>query len=239
MNDSLLKIQNDLNHHALFSEIKSPAQLRFFMESHVFAVWDFMSLLKRLQRELTCVEVPWTPSKYPEKIVRFINQIVVGEESDEDLNGNAISHFNLYLQAMDEVGASTVTIREFLKTSNMNLIPDQSKEFTEFTLKTAKDADVVEVAAAFFYGREKLIPGMFDGIISSLKSEGLQCPTLLYYLERHIQVDGDEHGPLGELCLEALCGNDPALRARALSYGLKSLEERKKLWDKTLLKMSL
>lgn len=239
MDASLRDLQASLNHHPLFGELKSLSHLRFFMETHVFAVWDFMSLLKRLQRDLTCVEVPWVPSKYPDKIVRFINQIVVGEESDVDQAGHSVSHFHLYLKAMEEVGASTSTINEFLKTLDVNLIPEQAREFTNFTLKTAKEADVVEVAAAFFYGREKLIPGMFEGIISSLKLEKLHCPTLLYYLERHVQVDGEEHGPLSEECLDVLCGNDLSLRTRALSYGIKSLEERKRLWDRTLKRMSL
>ena len=227
-------MQLQLNQHPLFTEINSIPRLRFFMEAHVFAVWDFMSLLKRLQREITCVEVPWRPSLYPDQVVRFINQIVLGEESDLDETGNPISHFKLYLAAMDEVGASTSALREFLATLDTNIIPLHARPFTEFTLATARDGEVVEVAASFFYGREKLIPEMFTGIIAALKSEGLHCPKLMYYLERHIQVDGEEHGPLSEQCLDVLCAGDQSRKEKAHHFGKQALVARQELWDATL-----
>lgn len=234
MSHSLLALQSSLNHHPLFSELKTLPQLRFFMESHVFAVWDFMSLLKRLQREITCVEVPWRPSPYPDEMVRLINQIVLGEESDVDQHGKPTSHFKLYLRAMEEVGASTRTIREFIQTQDTSLIPAHARLFTEFTIQTAREASVVEVAASFFYGREKLIPGMFEGIIAGLTSAPLQCPTLHYYLDRHVKVDAEEHGPLSEQCLSVLCGDSVPKREAAHNYGIRALEARRLLWDRTL-----
>lgn len=237
MPNTLFSAQSELNHHPLFGELKTQQDLRFFMESHVFAVWDFMSLLKRLQRDITCVDLPWRPSPYPAELVRFINQIVLGEESDVDQHGIPCSHFELYLRAMEEVGASTGTIRKVVSDLDLELIPEHARPFTEFTMHTANEASLVEVAATFFYGREKLIPGMFDGIISHLKEAKLNCPTLLYYLERHIHVDGEEHGPLSERCLEVLCGRNLQLHQQAECYGLKALQERKNLWDRTLERM--
>ena len=89
--------------HSLYARMASLDDVQRFMESHVFAVWDFMSLLKRLQRDLTCLDLPWVPVGEAE--VRFlINEIVCGEESDVDPAGTRISHFELYLRAMHEAG---------------------------------------------------------------------------------------------------------------------------------------
>ena len=204
------------------------------MESHVFAVWDFMSLLKSLQVHLTCVTLPWRPSPYPTEMVRLINQIVLGEESDVDQFGNPVSHFDLYLKAMEEVGASTVLIREFIKTQESKLIPESARKFVAYNLNVAQNGSALEVAASFFYGREKLIPDMFTSIVNVLKKEGVEAPTFIYYLERHIEVDSEEHGPLALKALSYLTANDETLSKVALDSGLKALEMRRVLWDGVL-----
>lgn len=204
------------------------------MEYHVFAVWDFMSLLKSLQAKMTCVSVPWKPSPYPSEMVRLINQIVLGEESDVDQFGNPASHFELYLRAMEEVGASTVLIKEFLKTDNLELVPEGARSFVKHNLEVAKSGDIVEVASSFFYGREKLIPDMFQSIVDVLKAENVLAPTFLYYLERHIEVDSGEHGPLALKALSYLTQNEPSLSRLVESSALSALTHRELLWDKVL-----
>ena len=54
----IASLRDRLSTHPIYSSISKPQHLRLFMESHVFAVWDFMSLLKALQRSLTCVDLP-------------------------------------------------------------------------------------------------------------------------------------------------------------------------------------
>jgi hypothetical protein len=224
--------QDELVHHPVYQTFSDLESLKLFMSYHVFAVWDFMSLLKSLQRHITCVTVPWRPSPYPVEIVRLINQIVVGEESDVDEQGRPISHFDLYLQAMEEVGAPTHAIRDFLESMDLALIPEGARAFVDHNLKVALKGDAVEVASSFFFGREKLIPEMFTTIVNTLDREGVQAPTLRYYLKRHIEVDGDEHGPLALRCLTHLVGDSMELGLKAEKAGLAALEERKLLWNK-------
>lgn len=220
--------------HPVYQSFNDLKSIRHFMGYHVFAVWDFMSLLKSLQNHLTCVEVPWRPSPYPAEMVRLINQIVVGEESDVDLEGNAISHFDLYLKGMQEIGADIRPIKKFLETMDYSLIPEGAREFVEFNIDVAKNGHVVQVASNFFYGREKLIPDMFQTIVDTLKRENVSAPTFLYYLERHIEVDAGEHGPLASKALSHLTKGSSELELMALDSGLKALEMRKALWDKVL-----
>src|SRR5688500_11829386 len=106
-------LKQQLINHKVYGEIQSLEHLHIFMQHHIFAVWDFMSLLKVLQRNLTCVDIPWMPKGNPD--TRYlINEIVTGEESDVDEQGNMHSHFELYLQAMQQAGCSTVQIEKML-----------------------------------------------------------------------------------------------------------------------------
>jgi hypothetical protein len=171
---------------------------------------------------------------YPAEMVRLINQIVTGEESDLDQDGKAISHFDLYLRSMEEIGASTAPIREFLATLDYSLIPAGAREFVEYNIDLAKNRHVVEVASCFFFGREKLIPDMFQSMVDVLKKENVSAPTFLYYLERHIEVDSGEHGPLALKALSNLTSGDSKLEQLAMESGLRALVMRTALWDKVL-----
>jgi len=185
--------------HPLYGRMRSLADVRLFMRSHAFAVWDFMSLLKRLQRDLTCVTVPWVPVGDAE--VRYlINEIVCGEESDIDPEGGRISHFDLYLRAMRAAGAEDRPIRgvaaaiaggtafaEALRGANP---PPAAARFTSATLTLACEGKPHEVAAAFTYGREDLIPEMFLEVVRRLSSDHPgKLDVFRYYLERHIEVE--------------------------------------------------
>ncbi len=234
MHNELHKLQSRLSTHPLFAELTSLERVRRFMELHVWAVWDFMSLLKRLQRDLTCVDVPWKPAVASPQVTRFINQIVLGEESDVDQAGQPTSHFMLYLRAMKEVGADTKPIEDFLKSFDLSSLPPQARAFTSQTLDLALSGDTVEVAASFFYGREKAIPSMFQGMLDVLKRENVPCPTLIYYLERHIHVDGEEHGPLSEECLDELIAGDEGKAAQAYRAGVKAMRARDQFWSDVL-----
>ncbi len=102
-------LREALVQHPFYTEVNSLDRLRGFMGMHVFAVWDFMSLVKRLQREVTCQRLPWMPPS-SSRISRFANEVVLGEESDLDPAGMPVSHFELYLRAMDEIGADRAAV---------------------------------------------------------------------------------------------------------------------------------
>ena len=233
----LISHHEKLANHSLYKKIHTIDDLKIFMETHVFAVWDFMSLLKRLQKDITCVELPWNPSPYPKNVVRLINEIVLGEESDLDLEGQACDHFTLYLRAMKDIGASPDRLISFSKDLNYQKWCTQAQQnFVSFNLDLARNGKIHEVGAAFFFGREKLIPDMFTSILGDLttnfsETDQNQFPNLKYYLARHIEIDGGEHSHQAQDCLQSLCAHDEVKWNEARAAGVQSLKLRSALWD--------
>ena len=230
-----------LVNHPLYNKIDSIDAIQRFMETHVFAVWDFMSLLKRLQLELTCASIPWVPVGNP-ITRRLINEIVFGEESDVDKNGQAVSHFELYLRAMEDIGADTCAITSFIKQLKQgesweNAIVNSGAsqaavQFVRNTMDCVENAPVHVVAGVFTYGREDLIPDMFISIVRELSEKGHSgAQTLVYYLERHIEIDGDEHGPMALQMIEELCEGDSTKKQESVHAAKQALESRIELWD--------
>lgn len=113
LKEKIAPAREEIINHPLYNRLKTIQDLQTFTSYHVFAVWDFMSLLKRLQQELTCVSTPWIP-KGSANTRYLINEIVLGEESDVDPNGNRISHFELYIRSMELLGSSSTPIKELL-----------------------------------------------------------------------------------------------------------------------------
>src|ERR1700741_3330544 len=163
--------------HPVYAEVASVADLRRFMEDHVFAVWDFMSLLKRLQQDLTCTKVPWFPADNA-KAARLINDIVIGEETDVDPDGSYVSHLDLYLRAMADVGASIRQFEAFRSLARVGSsvgaaivqtrVPPHVRAFVAHTMALARSGSTEGVLAAFFSGREDIIPEMFRKLARTL-----------------------------------------------------------------------
>ena len=241
LENDLFEYRNILINHKLYSNLDSKEKLVKFMENHVFAVWDFMSLIKALQNNLTCVEVPWTPNKN-NLAGRLVNDIVLAEESDIDLNGNTKSHFELYLDSMSQIGASTDLINSFIlkiiesksysKSVNEIDINKAVKNFMDFTFDIIATNKNHVIASVFTFGREDLIPDMFIEIVKKLSSSNeIKADNLIYYLERHIEIDADEHGPMALKMIEELCGNDEKKWEEATTASIEALNMRIKLWD--------
>jgi len=227
--------------HPLYSQLQNISQIQLFTTYHVFAVWDFMSLLKSLQQHLTCTTTPWVPvgsanTRY------LINEIVLGEESDVDEHGNRTSHFELYIKAMQQLGADTATIEQLLTYINNSVdiiaaldklqMPEAIKTFVGFTFDIVRHQPAHVQAAVFTFGREDLIPDMFLGLVRDLSaSHPEQVSTLKYYLERHIEVDGDHHSHLAMEMVAELCGNDAPKWQSATEASILALQKRLLLWN--------
>ena len=231
----------EIIHHKVYSLINSLEDLKIFMQYHVFAVWDFMSLLKTLQNNLTCTNVPWFP-KGPADTRYLINEIVVGEESDIDKSGVRKSHFEIYLDAMNQCGAGTTQIEKFiseLKKSNqlrLSLTAAQAapeiEKFVSYTFDIINTNKTHLQAAVFTYGREDLIPNMFLSMISDLNGKTSDNIGIFkYYLERHIEVDGDHHSHLAMQMTSNLCGENGIFWEEAEQVVIESLKKRIGLWD--------
>lgn len=242
--DELQSIRKKLLAHPIYHELTTPDRVRVFMKHHLFAVWDFMSLLKRLQQSVTSVAVPWFPYERP-LFSRLINEIVVAEESDINGKGGYSSHFELYLEAMEECGADTKPFHTFAESlkegkdyqtalSENPYIHHSVRDFVTFNLNLALHGELYEVAAVFFFGREGLIPEMFKPLVDSLIEAGSSSERLVFYLNRHIEVDEDHHGPLAEQLLLELCGDDAEKLNRAREVGAQALKARAALWDGVL-----
>lgn len=229
--ERLAPLRVRLNAHPLYAAIQSIEDLRIFMESHVWAVWDFMSLLKCLQRGLTCVEVPWRPSAYPASR-RFINEIVLGEESDL-YEGRPVSHFEIYVEAMRTVGADTTPLQALtVGTADWSAAPLAARTFVDTTFRLIREGSLAAQAAAFTFGREDAIPEMFRALVRELNhAMGGDLAPFVWYLERHIEVDGEDHGPLALRMVADLCGNDAARWDEAAQAAEDAVRARVALWD--------
>ena len=235
------KYRDQLIKHPIYGNIDSINSLKQFMESHVYAVWDFMSLVKKLQMDLTTTTLPWQP---PENnaAARLINEIVWGEETDLDKDGNSVSHFEMYLNAMRQINANTQSIEKLLDrlrkgndifdTIDRAGLPEYVTNFLNFTFRIIEEGKTHKIAAVFTFGREDLIPDMFISMIKKMNIENeRKFDQIIYYFERHIEVDGDSHGPMALDMIKNLCGSDPLKWEEAISASKSALQKRISLWD--------
>jgi len=238
----LAPLQQQIVAHSLYSKVNSVAALNTFMEQHVFAVFDFMSLLKALQIQLTNTTLPWIPKGNP-VTRRFINEIVLGEESDVDKDGKPLSHYEMYVEAMEASDANTEMISECIKhiSAGKNVsesllavnAPKAVQDFVNFTFSIIETNEVHKIAAVFTFGREDLIPNMFIEMVKGIdqKNIAVNLDKFIYYLERHIELDGDEHGPLALQMIQELCGSDSQKWQDCIDVSKQALLHRIELWS--------
>jgi hypothetical protein len=241
---AIAPLRTELQTHPVYDHLRTLADVQTFMQQHVFAVWDFMSLLKWLQTHLTCARVPWLPTVDPLSR-RLINEIVLAEESDEDGAGGYASHLELYLAAMEQCSASTVEFEQFLARVSSGVsvdaalqqasVPSGAAKFVRGTFRLLDSKAPHAIAAGFALGREDLIPGMFRELIIDIDS---RLPGKLTkfrdYLQRHVELDEEHHTPLALRMLCQMCGDDPTLWFEAQVAVKRCFQERQALWDAVL-----
>ena len=227
--------------HRLYRLVDSPERLRAFMAMHVFAVWDFQSLLKAMQQRLTCTSLPWLPTADPEAR-RLVNEIVLEEESDELPDGGHASHFELYLDAMRQAGADTRPIERLLallaEGSPLDLALEQcgghpaAAAFVRKSFEVIGRGETHRIVAAFTHGREDVIPDMFRNLVVQLsEADPAHWGRFRFYLERHIEHDDDKHAPICRRILARQCGDDAVKWAEASETARECLEARIAFWD--------
>ena len=230
-----------LIHHRLYAGVNSPDRLRRFMEMHVYAVWDFQSLLKAMQQRLTCTSIPWLPTADREAR-RLVNEIVLDEESDELPEGGHASHFELYLESMQAAGADTRPMERLLTLLRAGAplaqamtsagVPAAAAEFVRRSFEIIESGSTHRIVAAFTYGREDVIPDMFRHLVGSLaESDPAAWGRFRFYLERHIAHDDAKHAPICRRIVASLCGDDATKWAEASQTARACLEARIALWD--------
>ncbi|MGW2648156.1 DUF3050 domain-containing protein [Streptomyces sp. NPDC001393] len=241
LKDNIAPVRARVTSHPLYASFGSRRDVAVFMEHHAFAVWDFMSLLKNLQQQLTCTSVPWVP-KGPAASRRLINEITLVEESDE-LGEGFISHFELYRAAMDDAGADPKPLDAFLALIESGTpvpralvdagAPQPVRDFVGATWHVIETAPVHVQAAVFAFGREDLIPEMFEQVIRINDSDG-KLAKFKDYLQRHIEVDADEHTPMAMRMLVDLCGDDNRKWQECSHAVREALHERARFWSDIL-----
>jgi len=234
-------LRDRLVSHSLYGLIDGPGRLRRFMASHVFAVWDFQSLLKALQQRLTCTTIPWLPTPDPEAR-RLVNEIVLDEESDALPEGGSASHFELYLDAMRRAGGDTAPVERLLDRLRGGMpleealhgcgCPPEAAVFVRRSFTVITAGSTPAIAAAFTYGREDVIPDMFRGLVARLADEDPAAwGRFRFYLERHIEHDDEHHAPVCRRIVARLCGTDPTAWAEAEAAARECLAARIDFWD--------
>ncbi|RZF24089.1 DUF3050 domain-containing protein [Paraburkholderia sp. UYCP14C] len=234
-------VRDRLMNHKIYSSIRNVQDLHVFMGYHVFAVWDFMSLLKILQIKLSCTSVPWTPTPDP-YLRRLVNEIVLAEETDEDGRGGYRSHFELYREAMASCGADSEPVDGFLLRLRDGCqlkdalvhegIPAAAARFCMSTFDVVDCAPLSALASTFTFSREDVVPLMFKQTADRLRlGTFLEYRRFIFYPERHIAVDTDSHGPMAYEMVQRICGNDDNAWAGASRAARIALENRCNLWD--------
>ena len=237
-----------LERHRVFDQLITNEDLQLFMSWHVFSVWSHMSIIKRLQLEFTCTCLPWTPYRSA-KAAYLINKIVSENESTALTNNTYLSQFELYLCAMEEIGANTFSIRTFvdLIAANMPLqdalkISNASPAIDEFVLTNthiAISGSVEEVLGCMIYADEYISPKSFMRSSAGSALSRFDEEKFSLYLKMCCSTDPHRrHSDITNLLIEQTNGNESRLKT-CLDAALGAIKRQANLWDALACKIEI
>ena len=221
--------------HPLYNSIKTPNHIRQYMYNQVWCVWDFMTLVKSIQLKLIPPSILWQPPKYP-TLAAYIYEVLLTEETDKSIRQNEnASHFQTYLEAMQQSKVDTKAIDKFIELLRSGAsfdkaitkcdIHKEAREFVENTYAFA-NSELHISTAVFCLSREGIIPGIFNSLLSNLNLDK-DFQILNWYLNRHIYLDSESHGPLSIKLFKTVVDTKKKEK-EALEAALSALKARNK-----------
>lgn len=234
-------LKNSVIHHPVINAIQTPRDLQIFMQHHIICVFDFMSLVKSLQQKLASNTNCWLPSGN-RNITRFINEIMLDEESDMAPDGKPLSHFEWYLHAMAETGADATPIIQLIEKLERQISMTEALQKSSLPQAAVNHCQIIQeicaqpvdvVANVFYHSRESIIPAMFHNIVAVIEQHQLDCPWLKSYLERHMACDSEVHGPMAKQMVDYL--NKPQHRQTYEHWISQALSARLALYEAAIL----
>ena len=194
-------LRDQLMDHPLYISIREKEDLRIFMEGHVYAVWDFASLINGLCTRLT--HLGDHSELDNESLLALLSAIT---NQGPETEGKPFGLFSDYRNAMQLAGASTFEIDDLVNRVRQGTPPERAildsklpgyvVQFLDHTFSILRENNLVVMAATFAFGRGGLIPELFSRMVDKRVQEGDESLTgLQAYLNGYIEV-GSETGTL-------------------------------------------
>lgn len=234
-------LKSELAAHCLYTKLQHMEDIHIFMEHHVFAVWDFMSLAKALQLHLDATQVIEKQTDNS-KILGFVNGILTGGETDPNKKEIVLSHLEMYLELMDEIGANTTNIKKLIASSAAGLdiheamqiaqLTDEQQRILNFTQTIIATNEIHKIAVAATLVPEGMISNRFLKILKETEErDNLLVPKFKNYLNRYKAIDGNDYGLLSLEMVTHFCDSDGKKWVDILDIAMKTLSHRIYLWD--------
>lgn len=226
-----------LANHKLYERVNDELSLRLFMEHHVICVWSYNFLLREIHQELVGLIHPLN-SQSQKEAIRLVSEMILEEELEEQQDGSLLSHFEIYLEAMQDLGANISPIVSFFDLQDSGQNWQTALKHARFPTAVSRyarkmnrfaQAPLHEKAAALFYEGEPFIPDTFLLRIGQLGNT-VKIGRLLDYFERHIEgLRSPGFSASGRL-VEILCNNDEKMSLEAEQSAEEAMKNRVELW---------